>query len=80
MAAQRWTDAEGEHIDVRGLAPPLPLVEILSVIDRPGYRGPLIAHLERDPVFLYDELDTRGWTWEQLPSSADVVLRLAPAH
>ncbi len=30
---KRWVDADGVHIDVRGLAPPEPLVAILSLIE-----------------------------------------------
>lgn len=62
-----WHSADGAHIDVRGLAPPEPMVEILKLLDR-GDIASLIAHLDREPIFLYPELDERGWSYEILPS------------
>jgi hypothetical protein len=29
----------------------------------------LIAHLDREPIFLYPELDDRGWSHEVMESS-----------
>ncbi len=29
----------------------------------------LVAHLDREPIFLYAELDDRGWSRELVPSS-----------
>jgi hypothetical protein len=41
---RRWTDADGVHIDVRGLAPPGPLVAILALVEaimtRRDHRAP----------------------------------------
>ena len=33
---RRWTAADGIHLDVRGLAPPGPLVAIVELIDSMG--------------------------------------------
>jgi hypothetical protein len=55
-----WAEADGAHLDVRGLEPPEPLVKILSIIDS-GRMDALTVHHERDPVFLYPELEARGW-------------------
>jgi hypothetical protein len=79
---RRWRDAQGEHIDVRGLPPPQPLVAILRLIHECGERGDaaVIAHLERDPRALYPELAEIGWTAVPLASdSGAVVLRLERA-
>jgi hypothetical protein len=55
------------HLDLRGLEPPEPMVAILKLIDG-GEAGPvLVAHLDREPIFLYPELDDRGWAHEILP-------------
>jgi hypothetical protein len=56
-----WRTPEAVHIDVRGLEPPEPMVEILRLIDHGEIDGVLIAHLDREPIFLYPELDDRGW-------------------
>jgi hypothetical protein len=62
-----WQSADGIHIDVRGLHPPEPMIEILKLLDRPDIPS-VIAHLDREPIFLYPELDERGWSYEMLPS------------
>lgn len=66
-----WHTPDAIHIDVRGLAPPEPMVAILRMIDL-GEAGPvLIAHLDREPIFLYPELDDRGWAHEIMPPSCE---------
>jgi hypothetical protein len=74
--ARRWTDADGEHIDVRGLEPPQPLVAILALVEgAPGL--PIVVHHDRDPKFLYPELAERGWRAETLDAPpGEVRLRL----
>lgn len=70
--------SEPVHIDVRGLPPPDPMVAILRLIDS-GLAGTVIARLDREPVFLYPELEDRGWCYELVPSparDAGVVLRI----
>ncbi len=79
-----WRVADAVHIDVRGLAPPEPMVAILQTIDGGDIDTALIAHLDQEPIFLYPELDDRGWSHELLPSSCGgtdcedgVMLRMA---
>lgn len=60
-----WHSDDGVHIDVRGLHPPQPMIEILKLLDEPGMSS-LTAHLDREPIFLYPELDERGWSYEVL--------------
>lgn len=64
-----WSDSDGVHVDVRNLAPPEPMVVILGLIDTGEADSVLTAHLDRDPIFLYPELDDRGWSYEILPSA-----------
>jgi hypothetical protein len=59
-----WRTAEAVHIDVRGLDPPEPMVEILRLIDGGPIEDVLVAHLDREPIFLYPELGDRGWSHE----------------
>lgn len=64
-----WRTADAVHIDVRDLEPPEPMIAILRAIDEGTADTALIAHLDREPVFLYPELDERGWSHEIMPSS-----------
>jgi len=66
LRGKRWTDADGIHIDVRGLAPPAPLVAIVELIESIGDATPVIVHHDRDPVMLYGELAELGWTAERI--------------
>lgn len=76
-AARQWRDADGEHIDVRGLAPPQPLVEILRRVDSLPRDAVLIVHHDREPMLLYPELAERRWLADALVAPAgEVRLRL----
>ena len=68
-----WRTADGVHIDVRGLERPRPMIAILSLIDQPGHEGAVIAHLDREPVFLYPELAERGWSYRIVSGEPDEV-------
>ncbi len=68
-APRVWQDADGTHIDVRNLAPPEPMTAILRLLEGRKGDAVLIAHLDREPIFLYPELDERGWDYEILPSA-----------
>jgi hypothetical protein len=80
--ARRWTAADGIHVDVRGLAPPEPLLAIVRLIESIGdATTPVIVHHERDPVMLYGELAERGWTVERVDAGAgEVRLKLERAR
>ncbi len=81
-----WRTADAMHIDVRGLEPPEPMVEILRLIDQGEVDAVLIAHFDREPIFLYPELDDRGWSHEVVSSCGDadctheVTLRIVRLH
>jgi len=65
-------------IDVRGLEPPAPMVRVLGMLDRlaPGQR--LEVRHDRRPVFLYPQLDERGFaheTDEPEPGLVRIVIR-----
>jgi len=59
--AKIWREADGVHIDVRGLEPPGPMVAIVALIERPETGPTVIVHHEREPMFLYPELAERRW-------------------
>jgi len=63
---KRWVEDGVLHIDVRGLEPPQPMVAIMRVLEGPEPVDSLIAHLDREPIYLFPELDERGWTHEIL--------------
>lgn len=78
-AARTWTEHGSLHVDVRGLPPPQPLVQILQLVQRCADRGPIFVHHDRDPVLLYPELLQLGWWAERVPGEpGEVRLRLAP--
>jgi hypothetical protein len=66
--ARAWHTPEAVHVDLRGLEPPEPMVTILRMIDSGEIDTALIAHFDREPIFLYPELDDRGWSHEIMPS------------
>jgi uncharacterized protein (DUF2249 family) len=68
---EQWREADGIHIEVRGLPPPDPLVLILRLIDSLADATPVIVHHDRDPQLLYPELAERGWTATQIEGEAD---------
>jgi hypothetical protein len=68
-----WHDAAGIHIDVRGLAPPAPLVAIVKLIESVRDATPVIVHHDRDPKLLYPELAERGWSAEAMAGEAGEV-------
>jgi hypothetical protein len=76
-SGERWQDADGVHIDVRGLEPPQPMTLILDLIDA-GQIKALTVHHEREPLFLYPELADRGWACLSLEErGGEVILKLA---
>jgi len=80
-APRVWQAAEAVHIDVRGLAPPQPLIEILRLVATLPPDGVLIVHHDRDPMLLYPELAEIGWCAERIAAAdpAEVRLRVVRA-
>ena len=78
--ARRWRDTDGEHIDVRGLGAPAPLVAILQLVGSIDDDTPVLVHHDRDPLMLYPELAEIGWLAERIDAPAgEVRLRLQRA-
>jgi len=59
--ARQWVEADGIHVDVRGLPPPLPMTAILSLVGSIRDATPVVVHHDRDPRYLYPELAEIGW-------------------
>lgn len=61
--ARARTDAHAERIvvDVRGLEPPQPMVRVLEALDGLGVGQRLEVIHDRRPLFLYPQLDERGF-------------------
>lgn len=57
------------HLDNRGLSPPEPMLRILEALDRLPAHETLTAQMDRRPVFLFPELEERGYAYtiEQQP-------------
>jgi hypothetical protein len=63
---RQWREDDAAHIDVRGLAPPQPLVAILRLVQSAGPDGTVVVHHDRDPLLLYPELAQIGWGAERI--------------
>jgi hypothetical protein len=75
---KRWVEADGVHIDVRGLSPPEPLVAILELVESTRDATPIVVHHDRNPLMLYPELAEIGWTAERIdgePGEVRLLLR-----
>lgn len=51
------------RMDNRGLSPPEPLMRILAALDPLEPGGQIVAYMDRQPLFLYPELEERGCTY-----------------
>ena len=69
-----WQEDGRTHIDLRGMEPPQPALAILKLLETQPADSQVVAHLEREPVFLYPDLDERGWNWKIGKSEAGEVL------
>ena len=75
---KRWVADDGVHIDVRGLAPPQPLVAILGLVRGIDDDTAVVVHHDRDPELLYPELAEIGWQAERIEGEpGEVRLRLS---
>lgn len=75
-APRIWHAADSIHIDVRGLAAPAPMVEILKLVDSCTAVTAITVHHEREPLFLYPELAQRGWSHAVIAGDPDEVVLL----
>ena len=51
------------RMDNRGLSPPEPLMRILAALDPLESGNQIVAEMDRQPLFLYPELEERGCTY-----------------
>ena len=74
-------EPDGVHIDVRGLAAPLPMLAILRLVSAIDPNERIVVHHDRDPVFLYPELAELGWGAETIPGDpGEVRLAITREH
>jgi len=69
-------------LDVRGLEPPQPMVQVLEHLEALQPGGTLTVLHERRPMFLYPQLDARGFRHETdntQPGLVRIVIRRDPA-
>ena len=71
VPGERWHEADGMHIEVRGLAPPAPFVQIIKLVESLIVPSAIIVHHDRDPLPLYDELAQRGWSVQRMEGDVD---------
>ena len=63
-----WRTAEGIHLDLRRLSPPEPMDTVLRAIESGEVDTLLVGHFDSEPIFLYPELEERGWSHEVIDS------------
>ncbi|ABC23441.1 DUF2249 domain-containing protein [Rhodospirillum rubrum] len=74
-------DDTSPDLDLRGLAPPAPMVAILTRIDEGRATAPFTVTLPHYPAPLFEELERRGWDADVLSVGLDGArLRLFPAR
>jgi uncharacterized protein (DUF2249 family) len=61
-AFDNWPEPDVK-LDSRDLDPPEPMVRILAAADKLGPGETLSALLRREPVFLFPQLERRGFRW-----------------
>lgn len=72
-------EADGLHLDVRGLPAPRPMLEVLSFLDGGSHADAVTVHVPQFPVHLIPELEDRGWHYEIVDDEpGHVILRLTP--
>jgi uncharacterized protein (DUF2249 family) len=81
--ARATASADGDMavLDVRGLEPPEPMVQILERLDTLALGQRFVVLHERRPMLLYPQLDERGFlhdTEELEPGLVRIVIRRAP--
>lgn len=64
---------ESSTLDVRGLEPPQPMVLVLERLEALGAGETLEVLHERRPLFLYPQLEARGFTHQTDEPAAGVV-------
>ncbi len=52
------------RVDNRGLEPPEPMVRILGRLAELGPEDVLVAHNDREPLFLYPKLAAQGFAFD----------------
>ncbi len=70
------------RLDVRGLEPPQPMLRVLERLDTLGPDEELLVVHDRRPMFLYPQLDDRGFLHETRdvgPGHVEIRIRRAPA-
>lgn len=69
-----WRIRETVHLNVRGLPPPEPMLEVLRLIEGPNAPSFVVVHHDREPIYLYPELVERGWRYRVEHTPAGEVL------
>ena len=79
-SVRTWQEDGVMHIDVRGLEPPQPMLAVLELIESADAGDTIIVHHEREPLFLYPELEERNWSHQVIDGeSGEVRLQLTKA-
>lgn len=59
-----WRTTDAIHLDLRGLEPSQSLLMVLRTIESGEVDTALVGHFDQEPIFLYSELEDRGWSHE----------------
>lgn len=73
-----WKELRPVELDNRGLEPPEPMMRILAALKRMADDECIVAHNDREPVFLFPKLQALGFEYHveiQPDESARIAIR-----
>ena len=74
--AKIWQQDDEYHIDVRGLLPPQPFVQVIKLLESEQIKDTVVIHHDREPVYLFPELLERHWNYEVKHNGDEFIIRL----
>lgn len=74
--AKIWQEGDVYHIDVRGLAPPQPMVEVVRLLESDQVKGRVVMHHDREPIYLFPELAERNWEYDVQQKGEEFIIAL----
>ncbi len=74
--AKIWQQGDTYHIDVRELAPPQPMFEVISLLESEQVNDSVVMHHDREPIYLFPALLERHWDYEVQQNGDEFIIHL----